>query len=118
MHKAKRFVSRLRISYYRYGQRQILLFDGMMKPSPFNLDGTFAWRIEIVLVIRDRGRKDIVAFHPTEQAAREALADYVREQTPEASDSDSDNDAELIAAYFADESVALYTIAGVPAAKC
>lgn len=70
----------------------------------------------IVLVIRDRGRKDIVAFHPTEQAAREALADYVREQTPEASD--SDNDAELIAAYFADESVALYTIAGVPTAKC
>ncbi|TCP32491.1 hypothetical protein [Sphingomonas sp. BK235] len=70
----------------------------------------------IVLVIRDRGRKDIVAFHPTEQAAREALAHYVREQTPEAAD--HVGDAELIAAYFADESVALYTIAGVPAAKC
>lgn len=70
----------------------------------------------IVLVIRDRGRKDIVAFHPTEQAAREALANYVREQTPAAAD--HVGDAELIAAYFADESVALYTIAGVPAAKC
>lgn len=70
----------------------------------------------IVLVIRDRGRKDIVAYHPSEQAARAALAEYVRKQSASSAVTDSD-DAELIATYFADEDVAVYTIATVPAGK-
>lgn len=66
----------------------------------------------VLLVIRGDGHDPVADIHPDEDAARRALAAYVRERTGGHTAFQADNDDGAVEAYFA-ASPASYSIVGV-----
>lgn len=66
----------------------------------------------VLLVIRDAGHDPVADIHSDEDAARRALAAYVRERTGGHAGFQAANDDGAVEAYFA-ASTASYSIVGV-----
>lgn len=66
----------------------------------------------VLLLIQDAGHDPIAGIHPNEDAARLALASYVRERTGMPTALHADNDDGAIEAYFAGD-IANYFIVGL-----